>query len=256
MKYKDLIFKIPIENEYYLEDSKFVTDSIISMLDERKEQGRNQILINTNLKKGLPLENINKIAGPMIEAWAYEVFSDICEDTNNKYYLINVEAQERLSMTDIILQFKKSNRFITGSTDVKATSEDIEGSGKSPNITSFSRIRTAYVEDPDYMFIILSIKHKVYSKKNKTTNMFDGIMEIVDYHAYDLKLISDEDISYNPALGTGQIQIKDIHYVTLVNRSAWEFCQLLDRKYLKSSKRSFKQWYAEAVKYKWIKTRD
>lgn len=256
MKYKDLIFKITIENEYYLEDSKFVTDSIISMLDERKRQGRNQILINTNLKKGLPLENINKIAGPMIEAWAFEVFSDISEDTNNKYYLINVEAQERLSMTDIILQFKKGNRFITGSTDVKATSEDIEGSGKSPNITSFSRIRTAYVEDPDYMFIILSIKHKVYSKKNRITNMFDGIMEIVDYHAYDLKLISEEDISYNPALGTGQIQIKDIHYVTLVNRSAWEFCQLLDRKYLKSSKRSFKQWYAEAVKYKWIKTRD
>lgn len=41
-----------------------------------------------------------------------------------------------------------------------------------------------------------------------------GVMEIVDYNAYDLKFISDADISYNPALGTGQIQIKDIHYVT------------------------------------------
>ena len=81
-------------------------------------------------------------------------------------------------------------------------------------------------------------------------------MEIVDYHAYDLKLISKEDISYNPALGTGQIQIKDIHYVTIVNRTAWEFCQLLDKKYLSSSRRSLEQWYAEAVRNKWIKTND
>jgi len=256
LKYEDLIFKIPIENKSYMEDSKFVTRSIVLMLDERKEKGGNRILINTNLKRGLPLENINKIAGPIIEAWAYEVFSEINEDLNNKYFLINVEAQERLSMTDIVLQFKKENRYITGNIDVKATSEDILGSGKSPNITSFSRIRTAYIEDPDYMFIVLSIKHKVYSKRNEKTNMFDGVMEIIDYNAYDLKLIADEDISYNPALGTGQIQIKDIHYVSLVERTAWEFCQLLDEKYLKSSKRSLKQWYAEAVKYKWIKTKD
>ena len=35
-------------------------------------------------------------------------------------------------------------------------------------------------------------------------------MEIIDYNAYDLKYIGDSDINYNPALGTGQIQIKDI----------------------------------------------
>ena len=52
---------------------------------------------------------------------------------------------------------------MTGSVDVKATSNDMPESWKSPNITSFSRIRTAYVKDPDFMFIILSIKHKVYS---------------------------------------------------------------------------------------------
>jgi PAS domain S-box-containing protein len=47
--------------------------------------------------------------------------------------------------------------------------EFIENSGKGPNITSFSRIRSAYVEDPDLIFIILSIKHKVYSQKNPIT---------------------------------------------------------------------------------------
>ena len=142
---------------------------------------------------------------------------------------------------------------LTGNVDVKATAEDIASSGKGPNITSFSRIRTAYIEDPDYMFIILSIKHKVYCVKNSTTLLMDGIMEVVDYNAYDLKFISDNDINYNPALGTGQIQIKDIHYVTYKERTTWEFCQLLDSKYLNSSRRTIEDWYREAVRNKWIK---
>lgn len=48
----------------------------------------------------------------MIEAWATEVFSGIRDNLNNKYNLINVEAQERLGMSDIILQFKKINNKI------------------------------------------------------------------------------------------------------------------------------------------------
>ena len=126
---------------------------------------------------GLPLENINKIAGPMIEAWAGEVFAGIRDNIDNEYCLINVEAQERLGMADIVLQFKKMDKVLTGCVDVKATASDIPNSGKGPNITSFSRIRTAYVIDPDYMFIILSIKHQVYSEKNRKTGLIDGIME-------------------------------------------------------------------------------
>jgi hypothetical protein len=63
------------------------------------------------------------------------------EDENNKYQLINVEAGERLHMADVILQFKRERKkqsSVTGFVDVKATSKDIEGSGKSPNITSFA----------------------------------------------------------------------------------------------------------------------
>ena len=176
MEYKDMDFKIPRESESYREDSKMVVERIIKILDERKAKKDNKIIINTNLKLGLPLENINKIAGPMVEAWAYEVFNGIRDDLNNPYDLVNVEAQQRLGMADIVLQFKKNDGFITGNVDVKATAEDIESSGKGPNITSFSRIRTAYIEDPDYMFIILSIKHKVYSVKNSQTLLMDGIM--------------------------------------------------------------------------------
>ncbi len=253
MKYEDMIFKVPVESKTYKEDSFFVIQQMTAILDERKKVGDNKIIINTNLKLGLPLENINKIAGPMIEAWAGEVFAGIRDNLDNEYYLINVEAQERLGMADIILQFKKNDRVLTGNVDVKATANDIPNSGKGPNITSFSRIRTAYVVDPDYMFIILSIKHRVYSERNKETGLVDGIMEVVDYNAYDLKFISDADINYNPALGTGQIQIKDIHYVTYQYRTTWEMCQLLDNKYLHSSRRTIDDFYREARKNGWIK---
>ena len=253
MRYEDMIFKIPEESATYREDSAFVIKQMQNILDAHKSAGDNKIIINTNLKMGLPLENINKIAGPMIEAWAGEVFSGIRDDLNNAYNLINVETQERLGMADVILQFKKEGRVLTGNVDVKATANDIPNSGKGPNITSFSRIRTAYVTDPDYMFIILSIKHKVYSEKNKDTGLADGIMEVVNYNAYDLKYISHADINYNPALGTGQIQIKDIHYVTYQYRTTWEMCQLLDQKYLHSSRRTIEDFYREAQKNKWIK---
>ncbi|MBQ4397338.1 MAG: restriction endonuclease [Clostridia bacterium] len=253
MRYEDLVFKIPQETPTYREDSEFVIQQIISILDSRKAANDDKIIINTNLRMGLPLENINKIAGPMIEAWAYEVFTGIRDNINNPFHLVNVEAQERLGMSDIILQFKKGHSVVTGNIDVKATANDIPNSGKGPNITSFARIRTAYVRDPDFMFIILSIKHRVYSERNQQTGLVDGIMEIVDYNAYDLKFISDADINYNPALGTGQIQIKDIHYVTYQYRTTWEMCQLLDQKYLHSSRRNFEDFYREASKNQWIK---
>ncbi|MEH2941528.1 hypothetical protein VSQ32_01335 [Lachnospiraceae bacterium KK002] len=253
MKYEDLLLKQPLESATYKEDSEFVITQIRKILDRQKETGDDKIIINTNLKMGLPLENINKIAGPMIEAWADEVFAGIRDNMDNDYHLINVEAQERLGMADIILQFRKGNTVLTGNVDVKAAADDIPGSGKGPNITSFSRIRTAYVRDPDFMFVILSIKHRVYVQKNADTGLMDGIMEVSDYNVYDLKFISDMDINYNPSLGTGQIQIKDIHYVSYQYRTTWEMCQLLDYKYLHSSRRTIEDFYREASKNGWIK---
>ena len=96
MKYEDMNFKIPVESESYKEDSEFVIEQITQILNRQRQKGDNRIVINTNLRMGLPLENINKIAGPMIEAWAGEVFAGIRDDMNNPFQLINVEAQERL----------------------------------------------------------------------------------------------------------------------------------------------------------------
>ena len=256
MKYSEQIFKIPQESNDYQEASEYAITSIGTIIENAIIKGENKIIINTNLKLGLPMENINKIAGPFVEAWAYETFANIVEDTKNEWCLVNAEALERLNRADVLLQFKRSqpqNTIITAEIDVKATAEDLESSGKSPNITSYARIRSAYVEDPDYLFVILSLKHKVYSHRNPETKLMDGIMEVVKHNAYDMKYISDSDIIYNPALGTGQIQIKDIHYISIKKRTAWEFCQMLDKKYLSSTKRSFDSWFELANRYGWIK---
>jgi hypothetical protein len=82
--------------------------------------------------------------------------------------------------------------------------------------------------------------------------MMMGIMEVVDFNVYDLKYLSNSDISYNPSLGTGQIQIRDIHYVTIETRTTWEFCQLLDKKCI-ASKKGYEQWLEYAKKNGWIK---
>jgi hypothetical protein len=254
-EYKTLGFKIPVEAEDYMECSDFVVNCIDKIMKTAMDEGRNKIVINTNLKLGMPMENINKIAGPFVEAWASEKFNEVLEDENNEYQLVNVEACERLNMADVILQFKRSRKrqsSITANIDVKATSKDIQNSGKSPNITSFARIRTAYLKDPDYIFIILSIKHKVFSQKDTKTKMMMGIMEVVDFNAYDLKYISEADISYNPALGSGQLQVRDIHYVSRQNRTVWDFCQMLDKKCI-ASRKGFDGWYRYAQQFEWIK---
>ena len=98
-------------------------------------------------------------------------------------------------------------------------------------------------------------RHEWFRLVNRVVSrgMMEGVMEVVDHNAYDLKHLSAADISYNPSLGTGQLQVRDIHYVTTETRTTWEFCQLLDRKYLASSRRSFEQWHKLAMQYGWIK---
>ncbi len=254
--YENQNFKVPVESEDYPQASAFVIQSIEGILKEAITNRQNRIILNTNLRNGLPMENINKIAGPIVEAWAGELFESIASKDGNSWNLVHSEACPRLGMADIILQFKKSTTFgsvVTANVDSKATAEDLEKSGKSPNITSYARIRSAYVKDADFIFIILSLKHRVFCQKNIETGLIDGIMEVVKYNAYDIKYISDPDLSYNPALGTGQLQIRDIHYVNLEKRTTWEFCKLLDSKYLSSTKRTFEDWLELAHQYGWIK---
>ena len=76
----------------------------------------------------------------------------IIEDEENTYDLLSVEAGERLNFADVTLPFRrrrKRSESVTGHVDVKAASKDILNSSKSPNITSFVRIHTEYIQNPD-----------------------------------------------------------------------------------------------------------
>ena len=254
---EQVVLKIPRESPDYFQWSDYVVGRIAAIMRDAIESGHNRIIINTNLKRGLPLENINKVAGPFVEAWATEQFDEVAADPRNEYELIHVEAGHRLDPFDVVLQFKRRRKgergvdYISANVDVKATAEDIKTSGRSPNITSYARIRSAYIEDPDYIFVVLSLKHRVYSERDAETGMTNGVMEVVAYAVYDLKFVSALDISYNPALGTGQIQIRDIHYVSQEKRTTWEFLKLLDDKFIRS--RGEAAWLEYARKYGWVK---
>jgi hypothetical protein len=82
--------------------------------------------------------------------------------------------------------------------------------------------------------------------------MMLGVMEVVDFNAYDLKFLSAQDISYNPALGSGQLQVRDIHYVSRENRSTWDFVRMLDKKCI-ASRTGYDGWVRYAKQYGWIK---
>ena len=84
MTYEQLTLKEPKQCDDYDECSGFVITAVEAIVDDAIKAGKNKIIINTNLKLGLPMENINKIAGPFVEAWAVEVFKDVVEDKNNK----------------------------------------------------------------------------------------------------------------------------------------------------------------------------
>ena len=82
MSYSEQIFKSPRESDDYQESSEYAIHSIEKMIENAIEKGENKIIINTILKLGLPMENINKIADPFIEAWACETFGNIVGNTN------------------------------------------------------------------------------------------------------------------------------------------------------------------------------
>ena len=247
--------KLPKETDIYPKLSDGVCSTIRSIMQDAIDSGNNKIFIRTNLKRGLPLENINKVAGPFVEAWALEKFEEIQDKVGNKYGLVNVEAGKRLDPFDMILQFKLKDidEYVSANVDSKATAEDIPTSGKSPNITSFARIRNEYLDDPDYIFLILSLKHKVFSEKADENGITNGIMQVTAYHVYDIKFVSSKDLNYNPALGTGQLQIRDIHYVEEERKTAREFIKMIDRKYIKS--KGMKSWTILAKKYDWVKSK-
>ena len=54
MIYEEMLFKIPQESGTYEKDSKFVVLAVENIIKTTIEQGNNKIILNTNLKLGLP----------------------------------------------------------------------------------------------------------------------------------------------------------------------------------------------------------
>ena len=245
--------KLPKESLSYPKMSNEVCNTIRGIIKNAISNKDNKIFIRTNLKQGLPLENINKIAGPFIEAWALEKFTELSDQSGNRYGLVNIEAGKRLDAYDMILQFKlnTTNKYVSANIDVKSTAEDIITAGKSPNITSFVRIRNEYLDDPDYIFLILSLKYQVFSEKMTEKGITNGVMQVNAYCVYDIKYVSNKDLNYNPSLGIGQLQIRDVHYVEEEKKTTEEFIKMIDDKFIRS--KGMDSWLKIAHQNNWLK---
>jgi hypothetical protein len=250
--YSGLTLKKPVESEDYEHNSKLATKQIKDIIQQRIDEGENEISIEIGLKRGFDITNIHRLAAPLVEQWANEVFEE--ELDNKDYDLVGVEvASGRLDIVDVVLSFKpKDGIGFNAQVDVKATANDIKTSGKSPNITSYLKIRSAYVEDPNFMFVILSLKHSFYSD-TKGDSIKQNLV-VKEVNTYDLKGISSRDYTINPALGSGQLQIRDIHYVEESEYiSTWDFCKILDYKFISSKRNDKDRWLAYAEKNGWLK---
>lgn len=249
--YEGLSIKEPIEMEDYAEKSQYAVKQIQNIIQKKIDNDENQIPVMIGLKRGIPMENIHRIAAPIVEAWAIETFENKLNSPD--YDLIGVEPSVgRTDFVDVILSFKRKNKDgFAANVDVKATAEDIKSSGKSPNITSFIKIRSAYVNDPDLLFIILSLKHSVYS--DTTGEKVKQYVVVKKVNTYDLKHLSPEDFNINPALGSGQLQIKDIHYISEKKHTTIEFCRLIDSKFMRAKVNTKEKWVQYAKTNGWIK---
>lgn len=249
--YEGVSVKEPIEMDDYEEKSEYAVKQIQAIIQKKIDNEENQIPVMIGLKKGIPMENIHRIAAPIVEAWAIETFENKLDSSD--YKLVGVEPSTgRTDFVDVILSFKRKDKAgFAANVDVKATAEDIKSSGKSPNITSFIKIRSAYVNDPDLLFIILSLKHSVYS--DTTGEKIKQYVVVKKVNTYDLKHLSPNDFNLNPALGSGQIQIKDIHYVSEQKHTTTEFCRLIDSKFMRAKVNTKEKWVGYAEKNGWIK---
>ena len=76
-------------------------------------------------------------------------------------------------------------------------------------------------------------------------------MQISNYKVYDIKYVSAKDLNYNPSLGTGRLQIRDIHYVEEERKTTEEFIKIIDDKHVKS--KGVAAWSELAEQHGWTK---
>jgi hypothetical protein len=242
------------ESASYWEKSRFVTSRLGKLFATTLKGAENEILIVTNLRQGLPMGNINVLAGALIEAWAQErleaAFKGLEGHSANEYQLQAVENYKRGGLADIMLHFSRAGRALSADVDVKATAKDIKGAGQGSNLTSYAKIRSQYLLDPDYIFVVLALEHAVHSHVLADGRIESAIV-IKSCSVFDLKALSERDITLNPALGHGQLQMRDMLDIEPeCLRSAAEFCAILDAKFL--AKNTEAKLHKLALKKGWL----
>lgn len=217
-------------SEYYIK-SQTLQEIIQEILGSIiKDEATKYIEVKTNLSCGLPLKDIHKIAGPLVDEWAYEKLLEKVGHSflNGDFKLINVISKSSSSLEDILLQAEYKGELLGILIDVKSASlEKGNNAGKGSNITSFRKIRPFYVNNPNAYFIILSIKHKAYINEHGVRQGF----EIIGSNVFDLKLVVCDELKFNKRMGD-QFQITNSMKVNQIDRSTDEFIELLDQKYV------------------------
>lgn len=195
-----------------------------------------------DLRFGTILKNLRKdyhrIAGSLIDAWAFQQLVAITKNKNNAFGLLDVKAGKRLDLYDFLLFFKFLDEEPEQPiyVDSKATSLDIETSGRNPNLVSFGKIRSLYLRRPHLIYIIVSFKHSLSEQ---------GIT-VKSVEAFELKDLAASDIVYNKRLN--QLQLRNIFNVGLEPRTVNDFIRLIDEKFIRS--RGRRDWEEEVNRFR------
>lgn len=210
----------------YCEQSKEIQKLITDIFTKATiDPSINKVLLSTNLKRGLPVKDIHKLAGPLTDEWVYQVLNDIASDSSNQYGIYCVESKDSSSLDDVSFKIKGIEETIL--IDVKSASlEKGDRAGKSSNLTSFRKIRPHYINNPNSIFMILSVKNGPFIENN----IRKGFV-MTSFNVFDLKLVKEQELKFNTAMGD-QFQIGNSMKVTQVNRTTDEFIELIDKKYI------------------------
>lgn len=213
----------------YFKVSSSIQQVIYEIFQEIIDKGmKNKVLLQTSLKRGMPEKDIHKIAGPITDEWVYETLDDYSKKTCKRYQIENVQSMGSSSLEDVYFEIRDSkNNLVPVLIDVKSASlEKGASAGKGSNITSFRKIRPHYVNNPNSIFLCLSVKNLPY-KENGKRKGFD----FVGIHLFDIKLVSQNELKLNKRMGD-QFQISNSTNVTQVDRSTEDFINMIDSKYI------------------------
>lgn len=185
----------------------------------------NKVKIDTNLECNVPEKDIHKIAGPFIDEWVYETFSN--EQKKSTSTIKSVISRESSSLEDVFVSLELDGEQYDVLIDVKSAAlAKGTNAGKGSNLTSFRKIRPFYIKNPEALFFILSIEHRNLMIDDKCHGF-----ELVDCNIFDLKYVISNELMLNISMGD-QFQISNSMRVTQIDRTTEEFIDLIDKMFL------------------------